>query len=974
MNIGYQISAISKRFAYSVLLLFLSSSGFPQYFSTGQDPAAMKWAQIKTKSFKIIYPEECWNKAQYMANLLDLIQSSETKTLKSKVPRIPVILHTRSTFSNGVTAWAPKRIELYPCPPQDIYSESWLEQLLIHEYRHAVQISKMNRGFTKALYVILGEQATAGILGLFVPTWFLEGDATVTETALSKSGRGRLPGFEAPIRAQLLEKGIYSYEKATLGSYKTFTPDDYILGYHLVAKSREIYGPEMWNYTLDRVAKYPFMVVPFASGIKRQTGLSKVKFYHDLLLALDTAWRVQDRHVKPTARKWITRPDKKNYADYIHPVYWNDTLVLACKSDMNGVNRFVLVGLDGKEKNILQTGNYQNESHSCARGKIVWAEYQSHSRWGNQSFSIIRIFDTEKKKVRDLTRKSRYFSPMISPDGLKISAVRVMEDNSCFLDILDAGDGKLISSNPAPEHAFIIYPCWASDGSGITCILLTEKGKTLSVFNLSTNNFQNYLPYTYREISGPSFFYKNYLVFTADYSGIDNLYALDTLSRKIFQVTSSRFASGDPDFSSDQKRMIYSDYCSDGSMIACTETDTARWIPIEQVQDHSIHLESSIAKQEQCNIQDSALCRKLDLLQWQEKEVPFPENLKASIYPSKKYHRGLQLFNPHSWAPLSLNVNHLDFNPGVSILSQNVMNTMFAGAGWEYDINEQTGKFYADFSYQGWYPVLDLRFEIGNRAGLAITPSSNEVIRFTWQETNLKAHVSIPWNFSHGKFYRSLTPYFGTTLIQVRHLASTPSLFTKGLISTLDYRLSAVQYLRSNFKDMYPRFGQTMELNFRHTPFSGNNMGYLFTAEANLYFPGIFRHHGIWLYSGYQQRNEGDTLNYTFSNLVNYPRGYNGNYDDRLISISVNYKFPLFYPDFRTGSVFYFKRFKLNLFYDRAEGMDNKIHRIYESCGAELTADFHLLRFLYPFELGVRSIYLPRTGSWGWQLLYAVSL
>ena len=38
------------------------------------------------------------------------------------------------------------------------------EQLAIHEYRHSVQINKMNRGFTRALYYIFGEQATGGIL------------------------------------------------------------------------------------------------------------------------------------------------------------------------------------------------------------------------------------------------------------------------------------------------------------------------------------------------------------------------------------------------------------------------------------------------------------------------------------------------------------------------------------------------------------------------------------------------------------------------------------------------------------------------------------------------------------------------------------------------------------------------------------------------------------------------------------------
>ena len=183
----------------------------------------------------------------------------------------------------GLTTWAPKRIELYPCPPQDIYGEEWLEQLAIHEYRHAVQTAKMNKGFTRVLSWIFGEQATGGILGLYIPRWFLEGDAVCTETALSYSGRGRLADFESNLRAQLLEKGSYSYDKAVLGSYKTFIPDYYSLAISWWRKQREKYGTGLWNSTLDRVAKYPFIVVPFSSGMKRFTGLSKVKLYRQTL-------------------------------------------------------------------------------------------------------------------------------------------------------------------------------------------------------------------------------------------------------------------------------------------------------------------------------------------------------------------------------------------------------------------------------------------------------------------------------------------------------------------------------------------------------------------------------------------------------------------------------------------------------------------------------------------------------------------
>jgi len=969
------VDSMRKRLIlFLILFIACTPHSFAQYFSTGQDPASMKWRQIKTKSYKIIYPSNFGTKAQYLANLLDLAIPAETITLHSKIPQIPIILHTRSTTSNGVTVWAPKRIEFFTCPPQDTYSEEWLEQLTLHEYRHAVQVSKMNRGFTKALYFLLGEQATGGILGLFVPGWFLEGDATVTETTLSNSGRGRLPAFEAPLRAQLLEKGIYSYDKATLGSYKTFTPDNYILGYHLVAKSREKYGTGIWDYTLDRVAKYPFMVVPFANGIKRRTGLSKVKFYKTTLTDLDSIWRAQDAVTTITPYHPVTHPNPKNYTSYIHPVHWNDDVVLALKSDNEGVDRFILVGLDGIEKDVFSVGNYQEESHSCANGKIVWSEYQSHVRWANKSFSIIRMYDLEKKKVMDLTCHSRYFSPMISPNGKLISAVRVMEDNSCFLDLLDSGDGHVVKSYRAPDHGLLITPTWSPDNSKLTYTLLTEKGKSIGVFDTANEEFTNYLPFSYNEISGPSFFYKNYLVFTGDFTGIDNLFAMDTLTRKLFQVTSARFASGDPDFSSDQSSMVYSEYGSNGLMIAFSAMDTSTWVTAEKISDRSFRLDSIIALQENTNIQDSALKRQLFKINWQEQDKPLPDGVKAKIYPVKNYRRGLNLFNPHSWAPASIEMDNLSINPGICLLSQNLLSTAVSSIGFAYDVNERTGKFYAGFSYQGWFPVIDLRYEFGKRAGFAQVQNSDNRVRFTWNESNMHAVISVPLNLTHGIWFRTISPSVGGSLIQVIHDKSTPDQLVSGFIGTLEYRLTASNYLKSNYQDVFPRWGQDIALNFRHAPFGSNDIGSIGAAEANFYFPGFFSHHGWWLYTGYQQRNDNKFYGYQYSGFVNYPRGIIGQYDENLASLSFNYKFPFARIDFSMGSILYFKRFKLNLFYDWSQGWSPGEKNIYQSTGAELTADIHLLRFPYPVEMGIRSIYFPQTNTYGWGLLYSISL
>lgn len=153
---------------------------------------------------------------------------------------------------------------------------------------------------------------------------------------------------------------------------------------------------------------------------------------------------------------------------------------------------------------------------------------------------------------------------------------------------------------------------------------------------------------------------------------------------------------------------------------------------------------------------------------------------------------------------------------------------------------------------------------------------------------------------------------------------------------------------------MYPRWGQILDLNLRTAPFARDSLGSLFAAETRLFFPGFFRHHSWHFYGGYQNRFDNNVY---FSSLVNYPRGYSGEFSDVLKSLAVNYKFPLLYPDLSLSSIAYIKRIKANLFFDYASSEYEGFVSDYKSTGIELFADLHLFRFLMPVELGYRLIY-----------------
>ena len=963
-----------KVFSLIFIFFMLSFSGHSQYYNTGQDPASVRWRQIKTDRYKLIFPAPFERKAQYFANILDIVTRHETHTLSAKVPRIPVLFHTGSSLSNGLTVWAPRRIELYPCPPQETNPEEWLEQLAVHEYRHAVQISKINQGFSKFIGYLFGEQVTGGILGLYIPSWFLEGDATVTETAMTRAGRGRSSLFESVLKAQVVEKGSYSFDKATLGSYKTFTPDAYALGYFLVGQARKDYGTDVWNQALDRTAKYPFMLVPFNSGIHKVTGLWKTQLYRQSLTELDSAWQKQLRGTHCTPVRHITRRNTKNYVNYNHPVLLNDSTIFADKTSMDDVTRFVLIDRKtGKERNLFIPGFHSNGTVSVSGEYLAWAESGWDPRWDNRNYSNIRILNFKTGKTRRITHRSRYFSPAISPDGRQIAAVTISAENKCAIDILEVATGRLLKRFLIPDGSQAITPGWSPGVGRILFILLTEKGETVAALELTTGRITNLLPFSFDEITGPVRFFNQFIVFTADHAGAVNICALDTLTSTVSRITSGRFANSSPDFTPDKKHMIYSDYTSDGFMVAETEADSSTWKPRNQLKSQSVGLFETVVKQEIACVQDSVASRNIWKMNSYDQFSLVGDTITGTIYPVRKYSKVLNLFNPHSWAPASFDINNLAINPGVMLLSQNILNTMFTGAGWEYNMNEQTGKFYASMSYRGWYPQFDFRFDIGNRAGYARYHGSNETFRFTWQETNFKSAVSVPINLSGGRYSRLIQPSIGTTLIGIRHYSTTPGKFTSGMIQSVDYRITASQYQHSSQKDVYPRLGQSLDIVYRNTPFGSNDLGSVFGASGNFFFPGIIRHQGIWLYCGYQHRIEKYLPAYSLSDFISFPRGYTQISDNELVSVKINYKIPVLYPDLSLGSVVYMKRIKLNLFYDWAGSRDPLLTPGYQSTGAELTFDFHLLRFVIPIEMGLRSIYYPFSGGYGFEFLYSIS-
>ncbi len=959
----------------TVLFLLFISLAFhskAQYYQTGQDPASIKWRQINTVNFQVIYPEEFEKQAQRISYVLEKVYDYGALTLNYSPKKVSVVLHTRTVDSNGLMAWAPKRIELFTTPNQQIYAQDWLEQLALHEFRHLVQLDKIQSEMPALVKALLGEQAAAIVAGAYLPFWFLEGDAVVAETALSNSGRGREASFSMEYRAQLIEKGKYSFNKAYLGSYKDFVPDYYCLGYWMVGKNREKFGTTVWSDVLRNIGRRPFSITPLNSALKKNTKQSASLLYSDIFDNLAKEWKqkLDDSTIDSLT---VVSPARRNYTDYLYPSFYKDSAIFAYRTSLDDIGRFVLIYPGKKESVIYTPGKIFGESVSMQEDLIIWAERRADVRWTHSERSVIRIFNLKNKTVREIKNRNKLFGPVISPDSKTFAAVEVDQVNNFFLSVLDLETGVVKHRFNTTDNQYFITPCWDTKGETVYVVCLSANGKYLASVDVKSGEMSRLTDYTFANLKNPVYS-DGQVIFSADFSGVENLYALDTNSRKIKPIASVAFGSAHPAVSSSRNQVLFSNYSAKGFGLATINLHQGK----DSNEIKSIQLKSDQLVQNLSN---------------QEKGIPefsYPDSI---VYQSKKYSKLGHLFNFHSWAPAFIDVNSYEIRPGFSLFSQNKLGSAETRLGYDYNVSDRTGRYKLAFTYSGLFPEISAELSAGNEASSyyqvtntvnslhQVIKSDTVVKRFTWSEMNSELNVRLPLNVSKGRFSRAFIPEVNYTFNRVSHNESTPKNFYSGYYHEMSYRLYLYNLLHQSTQDLMPGWGQQFEFIFRHTPFKGNDLGAIWGGQSALYFPGLINKSGLKLYQGYQEKN---FTKYSFGNFIRFPRGFQSMQNNKMYSLAVDYKFPFFYPDFSVGKFLYFKRLKSSLFYDYAWlsvpvlDQSGKLHPNYRntefrSCGLELSSDLHVLRFVAPFEFGIRSVYRPELNDFRFDLLISMN-
>jgi Tol biopolymer transport system component len=943
-----------RKLTFLILLVFFSVLSIPvtaQFYSAGQSPGSLRWSQINTDNFQVIFPREYEEQGRYIADILEHAYEHVSVSLDHRPRKVSVIVHNHTVISNGFVSWAPRRIELFTNPPADNETHDWMEYLAVHEFRHVVQVDKLNHGISRLMGILFGEQATGAVLGLFVPLWFLEGDAVVTETAFTYAGRGRVPSFEQGLRAQVLSRGTWSYDKAMFGSCKHHVPNHYELGYQLVAAARVEHGSQVWSGVIDNVARRPWDIFPFSRGMKRNFGSTQDEHYRNTFRFLDSVWTNQMEQQSYTGGLVIS-PENRLYTSYNQPYWVDDSTVIALKTGLRDIPRIVILGLDGTEQELFAPGWYFPHAFHYAARRVVWNEQRPDPRWEHRNWSEIMTYNIALGIRKRVTDKGRYFAPVLSPEGLRIAAIETTSQDRYYLVVLDSDTGEELFRHSTLNNDFLQIPAWHPDGVHLAVIALDDRGKRIELVNTQTGKSANVMLPTYHDFSAPRFWGDDLLI-TGSWSGIDNIYKVDTRTQEVIKLVSSEFGAVNASASPSGTDLIYADYSADGYRLKVVPADKLNNIPLREVKDHSPAFHKVLREQENTIVTSSVI----------------PHN----DHEMKPYSKIKNLFHLHSWAPAYVDANNQEVNPGVSLLFQNKLSTSFATLGYLWDVNDKTGKFKAAYTYRGWYPVIDFSGETGERR--FYYPTEQGTRNFILNENTYRVNVSIPLQFRHHEYFYGISPSISFELNHATPEKSVPDtifiqrnrffLAREEQVYRQVYRIFAYNQVRSVARDVFPRWGQILDISYRHTPFSPKVLPTIFAVRGIGYFPGLVRHHGIRLSASYQKRSSIESgadrsFFYGSGNAILYPRGYTGQFHQTVRAIAADYAFPLWYPDLSIPYLIYLMRLRGHVFADYAQAIpfpgsqnqSNPQAQTLTSSGFGLIGDMHLFRFLAPITLG----------------------
>jgi hypothetical protein len=856
-----------------------------------------------------------------------------SKTIGGKQNKWSIILQNQTTIPNAYVRMAPVMSEFYWTPDQNNFSNGslrWDDNLTSHENRHIQQFSNFNKGFTKVFSFLMGQEGQLLSIGLTIPDYFLEGDAVWQETLVSSHGRSSLPSFYNGYKSLWLENKNYSWMKLRNGSYKDFVPNHYPLGYQLTAYGYEKYGEDFWKNVTNDAVRYKGVFYPFNKAIERYSGKSYRKFRNEAMQFFND--KTLHKEMAPAPEfTYLTKEQKNNVIDYQFPNFINKDSLLVAKKSFKEVNAFYILS-HGNEKKLRVRDMIIDDYYSFKNGKIVYAAYMSDARWRvTRDYSVIKYFDIHTGQQKQLTKKSKYFSPDINANGTEILVVNADIEGIYNLCRIDAATGTLKYKVPNPNKYFYTQTKYIDSNTAVSACKNHNGDMALLKIDLTSGNAENLTPFSFGVIGYP-FVKGDTVYFNASNQNADKIFAVSLKDKKIYRLTNNINGIYHPMINAENV-MFVSVFTAGGYQLARLDPKDIKW---EEFAAENFTLSNNkYFTDPYLKMPGKGALKILN----DDRASPDPGGNINN--PVTKYKKSFRLFNFHSWRPIAADPEY-----GYSIYSDNVLNTFKNSVYYSYNRTDYSNTIGVNSAFGGWFPVFSVGAEKSyNRSvDTAIGKSAH------FNSVLVNTSISIPLQFVSGRTSQYLNFGGGYNIEKLEEeykINNKPLNYLNAFLNFRNVSQQAYQHIN-------PRWAQSISLDFKNGLNPGNKNK--FVAQSQLFFPGLFKNHSLEMDISYQRK---DTSIDLFKKVFSFSRGYEAISSIRMYKAGVNYHFPLLYPDWGFANLFYIQRIRANVFFDYTNSKINNsnIDIKERSIGTEIYFDTKIWNS-FPVSFGFRFSHL----------------
>ena len=485
----------------------------------------------------------------------------------------------------------------------------------------------------------------------------------------SSFGRGLQPSFSMAYRAMgSVGRDRRNIDRWFCGSYRDYIPDHYELGYQICSYAWERYGENIWDKVAWYGSRNPYVLATTRVALGKFYKTNVIKLFRETFDELERYWdslpETGDSAVPLTALP------EKNHTTYQWPLPLGDTAVVALKTDLDRVSRFVVIDRrTGGERTVCHTGLVSTRP-SMADGRVWWTEYRRSTLFEQRVNSQLCYMDLADGVPRTAERQRNTLYPTAS--GEEFGWVEYNPDGR-YTVVVRHGEGPERRFE-TPVRSEIHGLAW--DDRTVAWYVLVTDDSGMWIGRIDSDGLHPITEGAYITLSnlragGGKLYYGSIA------SGRDEAHCYDLMACREYRITTSAYGSFAP-------------APADGGVLLTTYDRLGYRVAEQRVAADDSLLIPVTPSRLPVNLVNPPR-KRWDVVNLDTVRYTRADSVgQSGEFRAKRYRKVPNLVNAHSWMPVAFNPfaavdeHVIDLNVGLTLISQNLLSSAeaYASYGW----------------------------------------------------------------------------------------------------------------------------------------------------------------------------------------------------------------------------------------------------------------------------------------------------